>query len=77
MKKNAILEEESWNEGREIHHPAICAKSEFLLEGKRDGEVYNRLYEISKDKAARAGIQKMLDGRDPDTSQITLVDSPE
>jgi len=34
MKKNAILEEESRQEGREIHHPEICAKSEILLGGK-------------------------------------------
>ncbi len=73
IKKNEILEEESRQEGREVHHPAICKKSEKLLTGKREGPVHDRLYDISKDRMTK-NIRKMMDT--PDTSTISLVDSP-
>lgn len=39
--------------------------------------MYDRLYEISKERSNKNNIRKMLDGRNPDESQISLSDSPD
>ena len=70
LKKNIILEEESKQEGREVHHPEICAKSEMMLANKRDEAVpvYDRLYGISKEKR----VANILLDETP-TSNISLL----
>ena len=50
MKKNMILEEESRAEGNIEHHPHVDEKSAAMVESKRHGPVYDRLYDISKEK---------------------------
>lgn len=74
MKKNMILDEESRAEGREIHHPVTCENSSKILGDKgREGHVYDRLYQISKERMQN-NVRLMMDT--PDTSIINLAASP-
>lgn len=70
MKKNMILEEENRDEGREVHHPQICAGSAKILAQKDhdDAPVHERLYGISKEKMQK-NIQQMME---TPTSNISL-----
>ena len=70
MKINMRLEEESRQEGREIHQPQVCAKSEQMLQNKRLGPVHERLYDISKERMEK-GVRKMWDT--PDVAEIDLL----
>lgn len=74
LKKNMILEEESKQEGREVHHPQICPGTAKLLAKKQHDDnvpVYDRLYGISKDKR----IANILN--ETPTSNISLLQNEE
>ena len=66
IKQNQILADQSIQEGRIVHQPAICVTSAKMVEHKRDGPVYDRLYNISKNKLHK-NIQKLI-GDTPEAS---------
>ncbi len=70
-----ILEEESRQEGRIIHHPSICSTSAKLVEHKRDQPVYERLYDISKEKRQK-DVRKMMEDT-PEASIDLSMTSPD
>ena len=66
-----ILEQESRDEGNQIHHPQVCKTSVKLCQDKREGQVYDRLYQISKDRQAKQ-IWQIIDTPE---AQIDLHDA--
>ena len=59
LKHTLIVEEENREDGELIYHPQINQKSEEMTRDKREGHVYDRLYDISKEKMQKQVRQMM------------------